>query len=134
MSSYHDLVRTFAEVLESQTLGYYQGDLIFFVKLKESGNYSIFTCSYGSCSYCDRLESIFADNYGDEEALTAELNQLTAELKHDAERNQFETVAECVNWAADRDWEVLAVGSYIKEPEWKSFCEKVNARLANSLV
>jgi hypothetical protein len=52
--SYYSLAEEFGEIVETQDIGFYQGDILFL--LKDGEKYGFLVQGYGSCSYCDALE------------------------------------------------------------------------------
>jgi hypothetical protein len=55
-SSYEEIVWDFgAEVTDTETLGSYQGDLLFL--LRDGEQFGFLVVGYGSCSGCDSLEA-----------------------------------------------------------------------------
>lgn len=53
--SYDDLVKDFATIEISHTLGYYQGDIVYV--LSGGDRYGFLVVGYGSCPGCDALQA-----------------------------------------------------------------------------
>ena len=116
--SYQRLVESYGyEVLDSISLGSYQGDIVMVVG-NMAGQYGLLVTGYGSCSGCDALEG--CGNRVDE------LEELRERLCASV---IFHSPAEMIETLEHRDWGGQYYSSEYDEPEFKEWLSKVKEAL-----
>ena len=117
-SSYQALVESYGyEVLDSITLGSYQGDIVMVVG-DMAGKYGLLVTGYGSCSGCDALEGCGTD--------VERLEELRESLCFGV---TFSTAAELIDLLDRRDWEGQYYGGEYGEPEFKEWLKGIREAL-----
>lgn len=62
--SYDQIIKSFGHaIMDKETFGDYQGDYVYILKNKHTGEIGYIVIGYGSCSGCDRLQSAYDDHW-----------------------------------------------------------------------
>ena len=116
VDSYESLVASAGTIVKCWNIGSWQGDEVYL--LKNDNKFGFVVVGYGSCSYCDALES--CENQ-------EEVDELKASIVKDIFWGTAEEVqAYAINDNANR-W-------YYYEHEWKTIKRELKAELRKGLV
>lgn len=110
---YDDLYKQFGTPLVDVDIGTYQGDTL--VVLEKEGKYGYLVFGWGSCSYCDILQS--CENFDDLQNLS---DHLETSIKW------FDSKEELKAWVNKHDWEGEWF-SYSDRGEVSDFINQVNS-------
>lgn len=114
--SYDSLVASAGTIVKNWNIGDWQGDEVYL--LKKDNKFGFVVVGYGSCSYCDALQS-------------CENQEEVDELKASIVKDIFWGTAEEVQAYATND---DAVRWYFYDHEWKTIKRELKAELRKGLV
>ena len=109
--SYDSLVASAGTIIKDWNIGSYQGDYVYL--LKNGDKFGFVVVGYGSCSYCDSLESCDSQ---------AEVDELK------------ESIVKDIFWGTAEEVEAYAIKEdanrwYYHEHEWKTIKRELKAEL-----
>jgi len=112
--SYDSLVASAGTIIKDWNIGSYQGDYVYL--LKNGDKFGFTVVGYGSCSYCDALESCDSQ---------AEVDELK------------ESIVKDIFWGTAEEVEAHAIKEdanrwYYHEHEWKTIERELKAELRKS--